>query len=198
MITIFGLNLGSSLSGTRVLFDGVTAPLLFVSSSQINAVVPFGTAGGHETKMVVENSGVAAFEARLGVVPAEPAIFLTEEINGYLPVAAALNEDGTVDTSANRAAPGSIVSVFATGLGSLAPQPTDGEPLSGTLPVLQQFVNLFGPGFVDLLYAGPAPGQIAGAMHINFRVPVDSDTPIFLLFAGGWSAPYFTVWIVGK
>jgi len=198
IVTIFGLNLGSSLAKTRVLFDGVTAPLLFVSGNQINAIVPFGIAGRQQTKMVVENSGVASSEARLGVVPAAPAIFLTGEISGYLPVAAALNEDGTVNTSQNRAAPGSIVSVFATGLGSLTPQPVDGEPLIGTLPVLQQPVNLFGPGFVDLLYAGPAPGQIAGAMQINFRVPVDSGTPTFLLFAGGWSAPYFTVWIVGK
>jgi uncharacterized protein (TIGR03437 family) len=59
-------------------------------------------------------------------------------------------------------------------------------------------VNVFGPGFVDLLYAGPAPSQIAGAMQINFRVPFDSGTAPFLLFAGGWSAPYFTVWIIGK
>jgi uncharacterized protein (TIGR03437 family) len=198
MVTIFGLNLGSKLSGTQVFFDGVAAPLLFVSSDQINAIVPFGIAGRQETKMVVENSGVASSEARLGVVPAVPAIFLTDAITGYLPVAAALNEDGTINTSANRAAPGSVVSVFATGLGSLAPQPVDGEPITGKLPVLQELVDVFGPGFVDLLYAGPAPSQIAGAMQINFRVPLDSGTSPFLLFAGGWSAPYFTVWITGK
>lgn len=93
---------------------------------------------------------------------------------------------------------GSIVSVFATGFGSLMPQPVDGSLLSTALPLLQQSILVFGPGFVDLVYAGPAPGQVAGVMQVNFRLPESLDqTPTILLFAGGWASPYFTVWVSG-
>jgi uncharacterized protein (TIGR03437 family) len=148
--------------------------------------------------MVVDNAGASSNEARLGVVPAVPVVFVTQAINHYLPVAAALNEDGTINSPTNRAAPGSIVSVFATGLGALAPQPPDGSLLSGQLPVLQQTIDVFGPGFVTVLYAGPAPSQVAGVMQVNFRLPDDmTQTPTIILFAGGGSAVDFTVWVSG-
>jgi uncharacterized protein (TIGR03437 family) len=59
IISIFGTNFGpatgltasigteqtglpTQLGGVQVLFDGVAAPLLYASSNQINAIVPFG------------------------------------------------------------------------------------------------------------------------------------------------------------
>jgi len=215
IISIVGLNLGptspvtaslasgqqviaSQLGGVQVFFDGVAAPLLHVSSTQINAVVPFGLADRIETKMVFQNAGASSNEARLGVVPGVPAVFVTQATNHYLPVAAALNEDGSINGPTNRAAPGSIVSVFGTGFGALVPQPPDGSLLSGQLPVLQQTIDVFGPGFVNVLYAGPAPSQVAGVMQVNFRLPDDmTQTPTIILFAGGGSAVDFTVWVSG-
>ena len=190
--------IASQLGGVQVFFDGVAAPLLYVSNTQINAIVPFGTANRTGTKMVVDNAGASSNEARLGVVPAVPAVFVTQAINHYLPVAAALNEDGSINSSTNRAAPGSIVSVFGTGFGTLVPPPPDGSLLSGQLPMLQQTIGVFGPGFVTVLYAGPAPSQVAGVMQVNFRLPDDmTQTPTIILFAGGGSAVDFTVWVSG-
>jgi uncharacterized protein (TIGR03437 family) len=79
--------LRSQLGGVQVFFDGVSAPLLYVSSTQINAIVPFGTANRQETRMVVENAGASSNEARLGVVPAAPAVFVMQATYQYLPVA---------------------------------------------------------------------------------------------------------------
>lgn len=190
--------LGVELGGVRVLFDGVAAPLLYVSSARIDALVPFGTVSQQETILVVENAGTTSNQARLGVVPARPAIFSTQSAYRDLPIAAALNQDGTINSEKNRAAPGSIVAVFATGFGALTPQPKDGSLLSAALPVLQQNILMFGPGFVDVLYAGPAPGQVAGMMQVNFRLPESlTQTPTMLLFAGGWPSSYFTVWVSG-
>ena len=190
--------LASKLGGVQVFFDGVAAPLLYVSSTQINAIVPFGTADRQETRMVVENAGVSSNDARLGVVSAAPGIFTTQTAYQDLPVAAALNEDGTLNSSTNRALPGSIVSVFATGFGALAPRPPDGSLLSTMLPALQQDIQIFGPGFVKVVYAGPAPGQVAGAMQVNFQVPDNlTATPTMFLFAGGWPTTYFTIWVTG-
>ncbi len=190
--------LGVQLAGVQVLFDGVAAPLLYVSSTRIDAVVPFGIAGQQETVMSVDNVGTPSNPARLGVISATPAVFLSNATYQNLPVAAALNQDGTMNSQDNRAAPGSIVSVFATGFGTLTPQPKDGSLLTAPLPALPNMIDVFGPGFVDLLYAGPAPGQVAGVMQVNFRVPEDTtQTPTMLLFAGGWATAYFTIWVSG-
>ena len=215
IISIVGSNLGPSspvtaifpggqqviatqLDGVQVFFDGVAAPLLYVSSTQINAIVPFGTADRTETKMVVDVAGASSNEALLGVVPGAPAVFVTQATNHYLPVAAALNEDGSINSPTNRAAPGSIVSIFATGFGALVPQPVDGSVVSLPLPELEQNIDMFGPGFIQVLYAGPAPGQVAGVMQVNFRLPDDmTQTPTIILFAGGGSAQDFTVWVSG-
>jgi hypothetical protein len=94
----------SELSGVTVLFDDVPAPLLYVSASLIQAVVPFGLAGQQETMLAVENDGVRSTGAnRIGVVSATPAVFVTQTINQYLPVAAALNENGSVNSPSNPA-----------------------------------------------------------------------------------------------
>src|ERR1019366_6922485 len=104
-------------------------------------------------------------------VAASPGVFPTQNSYQNLPVAAALNEDGTINSATNRAAQGSIVSVFGTGFGALAPSPADGAILAANLPQLTQVVTMFGPGFVAYTYAGQAPGAVAGAMQVNFRLP---------------------------
>ena len=48
-----------SLGGVEVTFDGIAAPLLYVSSSQINAVVPFGVGSGAAT-VQLSNTGNTA------------------------------------------------------------------------------------------------------------------------------------------
>jgi uncharacterized protein (TIGR03437 family) len=215
IISITGLNLGpdtattaslsagqqilpSSLGGVQVLFDGVATPLLYVSSTQINAIVPFGIADQPETTMVVKNASGSSNHALLGVVSAVPGIFVTGSAYQNLPVAAALNQDGSINSPSNRAAPGSIVSVFATGFGALTPQPQDGSLLIGSLPTLQQTVGVFTSDIANVLYAGPVPGQVAGAMQVNFQLPEAlSQTPTILLFAGPWPSSYFTVWVSG-
>jgi uncharacterized protein (TIGR03437 family) len=214
VITIVGTNLGPAnpvnaqlstegkvgtlLAGVRVLFDGVAAPLLYVSSNQITAIVPFGMANQQESTMVVENNGAISERVQVGIVPALPGIYRSGAVYRHQPMAAALNEDGTVNSESNPATPGSIVSVFATGLGSLVPAPADGSILSGAAPALQTDISVFGDGQQEVLYAGPAPGEVAGIMQVNFRLPDNPNgTPTISLFAGGWYAPYFTVWVKG-
>jgi uncharacterized protein (TIGR03437 family) len=194
-------SLPKELAGVQVLFDGIAAPLLYVSSNQINAIVPFGTNGQKTTTLVVNNSGTSSNQAELGVVAATPGVFMTQaEDQGY-PVAAALNEDGTINSASNRATPGSVVALFATGLGALSPQPLDGNSLVGpALPELQQTVLVgSGASFLDVLYAGPAPGRVAGAMQVNFRLPQNATSaPSIILFVGNWVSQYFTVWVSGN
>ena len=86
--------------------------------------------------------------------------------------AAALNQDGSVNSSANPAAAGSIIAMFATGAGLWNPPLADGTLISDITPrpVLPVTVSFAGvPG--EVLYAGPAPGLITGGLQINVRLP---------------------------
>ena len=85
-----------------------------------------------------------------------------------------LNEDGSVNSRENPAKAGSIVAIWATGLDQLRffPKPADGEITTGDVssyPYAEVFVN--GQPDYDVLYAGPAPGMVAGVTQINFRLP---------------------------
>jgi len=114
--------LPTSLAGVQVFFNGVAMPLLYVSDSQINAVAPqSATPGSSMTVHIVSNS-VTSPDFPATVVTAEPEVF--QKADG---TAAAVNQDGTLNSSANPAKAGAIVSIWATGTGSIYPQPLDGQ-----------------------------------------------------------------------
>jgi hypothetical protein len=57
-------NVGRNLNGAQVLFDGIPAPLLYASASQVNAVVPYEIFSDTVTTLQVEYNG--ATSAALG------------------------------------------------------------------------------------------------------------------------------------
>src|SRR6202011_369413 len=65
----------TQVAGTRLLFDGIPAPLLFVRADQINAIVPYTLNGRTGTNMQVEISGVRSDPIGLRVESTAPAIF---------------------------------------------------------------------------------------------------------------------------
>jgi trimeric autotransporter adhesin len=148
IITIFGA--GFDASNTQLLFDGQPATLFYTSATQINALAPATLAPNTNTNMsiVVDGAGVAS--SAVAVVAAAPGIFTT----GASGQAAAVNQDGTVNSASNPAARGSIISLYATGQGSASPSVT---------------VNIAGYN-APVLYAGPAPG-FPGLMQINAQIP---------------------------
>jgi uncharacterized protein (TIGR03437 family) len=193
IVSIYGENLGPTsaisaqpgpgniyplqLAGVSVTFDGVAAPLFYLSSGQINAVTPLELSGRTTTHICASVNGMPTNCMDAPVLPAAPGIFLS---GGY---AAALNQDGTINSQANPAPAGSIVSIFATGLGTITPAPPDGSVIGLPLPSqeLQVYVStVLGTyhdslsyvfGKVNVLYAGPAPDEIEGLSQINFQVP---------------------------
>ena len=84
----------TSLAGVSVTFDGIPAPLLYVSATQINAIVPYGLRAA-ATQMTVAYNGQSYGPVQLPVAAAVPAIFsATQPGHGQ---AAVLNQDGTLE-----------------------------------------------------------------------------------------------------
>lgn len=187
VVTIFGRDLGPSeivslrldssgkvtteLAGTRVLFDGRAAPLVYVRHDQVSAVTPFTLKGNTPTEVKVIRGTAQSNAVQIPVVEARPGLF-TRDASGK-GQAAALNEDGSLNSADKPAAPGSVIVLYATGGGAMNPPLEDGAVVSAeTLPrPLLPVVVRIGGQPAEVLYAGAAPGLIAGVLQINARVP---------------------------
>lgn len=174
-------HLPSTLGGVQVSFNGIPAPLLYVHSRQVNAQIPFEvntsiftappisvtlTYAGHTFGPYASDSNWMG----------PPGIFrLNPGINTD---AAALNEDGTVNTPDNPAARGSIVTFFGTGYGPLVPPcQTGGLNANSAVPLF--FTGT--PVQFPVAYAGSAPGLLCGIDQFNVQVPPDALPGPFLL-----------------
>jgi len=187
IVAIFGENVGPAalvsltlggdgkvtkeLGGVRVLFDGIPAPLIYVSAGQLSAVVPYAVAGRGQVNLQTEYQGVRSNTVALPVLDAKPALFSADS-TGRGP-GAILNEDGSVNSPANPARPGSIVILFGTGEGLPNPLPEDGT-VTGALPLPRPVLTpraTVGGQTAEVLYAGSAPGLVAGVLQMNLRLP---------------------------
>jgi uncharacterized protein (TIGR03437 family) len=135
-LTLYGTHLAtSSVSGVTVTFNGIVGPILYTSDVQINMQVPFDIAGMTEATMNVSSTLVSPPVSEsyiLAVVPRQPSAFLSAvNFNGplfgqlscngatYAGVqAVATNADGSLNTCANPAQPGSLVNLYLNGLGA--------------------------------------------------------------------------------
>ena len=158
------------LGETRVLFDGIEAPLLFVHTGQIVAVVPYSLAGKHSTQLQVEFRGVLSNAKTLAITESAPGLYVVGS-NGS-GQAAILNQDGTSNSRTTPARRGSVVILYATGVGLTSPAGVDGKVASepGQKPVLPVSVRMGGEP-ADVIYAGAAPGMVTGVLQVNVRIP---------------------------
>lgn len=182
------LRFPKSLAGWTVYFDDLTAPVIYLSENQSAVVAPFGIAGRATTSLTVETAGTRSAPVVLPVVATNPAIFTADASGAGIPAATVMEEDGsfTVLSASNPAARGGIVTFYASGLGTTTPFLDDGAPAGVPLATLNAPVRvLVGDIEADVLYAGPAPSQIAGLFQINIRVPanVPAGSPALLVVA---------------
>ena len=186
LLTIFGTAIGpaslqtltldgsgvvtTALSGTRVLFDGAAAPLLYTVAGQVSVVAPQSLAGKDRTLVVVEYQGVQTAAISFPVAKANPGIF-TLNANGSGD-GAIVRPDGTAISASNPAVPGEILLLFGEGYGASTPALGDGVLVGTDLPVPVNPVTLLIDGnAVPTQYAGGAPGLINGVLQVNFQVP---------------------------
>jgi uncharacterized protein (TIGR03437 family) len=195
LVSIFGTNLASglaqansiplstTLNGVSVTFNGVQAPLLFVSGGQINAQLPWnvlssGTAGS--ATVVVTRDGSVSAPQSLQVGPFSPGIFAINNI------AVAINPDGSIAAPAGAIAgvnthpakvadPGLLV-ILCTGLGTVDPPGITG---TNSLDALRTATTtptvVVGGQAVQVRFAGLSP-QFVGVNQINVFLPAGTPT----------------------
>ncbi len=195
LVSLFGAGLGpaagtvapasvtagfpTEVANVKVTFNGLPAPLLYVQDGQVNAVVPWPLPANGTADVCVTYNEAPANCLTTSVSPASPGVFM---LDGRYAVA--LNQDGTLNSASHPAAPGSVVAIFATGLGKLDPLPADGSIVGFPLPRNVLAIGMFAyPNLsnveepVTLTYAGPAPGAVAGFSQINFLIDVNASGP---------------------
>jgi uncharacterized protein (TIGR03437 family) len=211
VIGIFGMGMGAApagltldasgkvsteLSGAQVLIDGVPAPLIYASASQVNAIVPYDTgASGIATLQVISN-GVPSAVWQLPVASSAPALFTAGSTG--VGQAAALNQNNSVNGASNPAARGEVIQIFATGGGQTSPASNTGAIAgsAGDATLLPVTVTIGGVS-ARVTYHGSAPGEIAGLLQIDAEVPATAPTgaavPIFITAGGGTSVSGVTI-----
>jgi uncharacterized protein (TIGR03437 family) len=191
-------NVATTLGNTSVSFDGIVAPLTYVSANQINAIVPYEVAGRATTTVVVQRAGVNSPSISVRVTDTAPAIFsLTQTGSGQ---GAILNQDGTVNGTPTAAARGSVVQIFATGAGQLNPGGVTGSVTSSAGPTFPQPVGpvsvTIGGQPATVQFAGSAPALVSGVLQVNAVVPQNvalGSQPIVLTVGNNSSLGNITV-----
>lgn len=168
----------TTLAETQVLFDNIPAPLVYVSGTQISAIVPYEIAGRVSTRVQVRHRDVTSAALELRVADAAPGIFAANQAGSGQ--GSILNQDYSVNSAANPAAKGSVVMVYATGEGQTDPRGITGRVTPNDLagvarPVLPVTVTIGGRA-ATVHYAGSAPGFVAGVMQLNIAIPSDAPS----------------------
>ena len=157
---IIGGVMANTLAETRVLFDGVAAPLIYVSAEVISAIVPYEVAGRSQTSIQVEYQGNRTNAVSFPVDLAFPALLTSDSSGGGQ--GAILNQNGSINSNTNPATRGSIVSLFGTGEGMTNPAGVDGRIAATTFPapLLPVTVTIAGRN-AQVQYFGAAPENVA-------------------------------------
>jgi len=176
----------TQLGGTQVIISGVPAPLIYVSSSQVNAIVPYEVAGQSSTQIQVKVQGKPTNAVTVPVVAASPGVF------------AITNPDGSVNSATNPVTQDGYLVLYATGEGQTTPPGVDGTVNTKVFPKPNLPVTVqIGGQDAMLLYAGAAPNLAAGVLQVDVQIPagVTGTVPIQLKVGTASTPPGLTVTI---
>src|SRR6185437_4898414 len=105
----------TTLGGVQVTIGGFLAPMIYVSSTQVSAVVPYELAQFVSTNVLVKYLGQSSNGVPVNVATAAPGLF-TLNASGTGP-AAILNQNNSTNSPSNPAVRGDTIVVYLTGEG---------------------------------------------------------------------------------
>ncbi len=184
-MTIYGVGLGPSsgmvaapdgtgayptaLGGLSVQVGGPTgaveAPLLYAGSTQINFEVPPNLFQPSTVTVITPSASLPAMNVNVA---------------GSIGIFGVVNSDGSVNSVANPAKTGSIVSLYLTGLGLASYSLRDGVISPSAIAAFTNLVEVNWNGGrtpLPLFYAGTVSGEIDGLGQINVELPAGAQNP---------------------
>ncbi len=183
--------LGNSLSEIR----GEALPLLYSSTGQINAQIPFDVPIGEPFLILALNGSAVSTPVALTIAAAAPAVFSKDQSGTGQGVIVDVNND--LVQPGNPAKAGDIVVIYCTGLGAVNPPVAAGSaalasPLSKTMNPVTVTI---GGNPASVQFAGLTPGY-AGLYQVNAVVPVGvtpGDAVAVQLQVAGQLSPVVTM-----
>lgn len=161
----------TTLAGVRVRVNGVDAPLYFVSSGQINFVVPAGTPEGRQTVEVLQSTGVIN-RGSVNIYAIGPGLAQSNtETTGQ---GILQNQDFSVNSQTQRARRGEVIQIYATGCGATNPASQDGRPPVTLSPAAAEVKAYIDVREAAVAFAGAHP-QFPGICQVNAVVPNTSS-----------------------
>jgi len=208
IVTIYGVGLGPStltqytpnpdgsipttLAGVQVTFNSAPAPLIYVSDTQIAAIAPYSLQNPGPAQVSVNYNGDTSAAMSVKVANAAPGLFTANTTGSGQ--AAAVNANGTPNSTSNPARIGDVISLYATGEGQTTPGGVDGKlaPLNPPFPKpVANVTATIGGEPAQVTYYGAAPGEVEGLMQVNVQIPAGveaGDVPV-VISVGGVASP---------
>jgi len=163
--------LPTALGNSCLIVNGTPVPLLFVSSGQINAQLPFSVSGS--ATLSIHTTGGISNNFNFPVQTAAPSVFLSGTAGPETGLATIVRADNNqLVTPTNPIHPKDTIVIYLTGMGATVPQmaagmPGPSNPLASV--AIPPTVTLGGTP-LNVLYAGLVPGEV-GVYQINATVP---------------------------
>jgi uncharacterized protein (TIGR03437 family) len=200
-IAIFGSNIVGSttaatalpfpptLGGVTVSINGTAAPIYFVSSGQIDCIVPYEVTGA-TANIIVTVNGTASNTVSVPVAGTSPGVFSldgTGTSDGSI-----THADGSIVNSASPATKGETVVMYVSGLGTLTNAVKDGygaTALNNATAAMTIYVGGVAVPAASVLYHGLTAS--AGLYQVNFVVPATltftGELPVAILTPDGFT-----------
>lgn len=182
------LPLPRSLQNTALYINGVAAPLYFTSGNQINYQMPYATASGSASVVILRDDGIGSYGS-VNVSAAAPALFAADA-SGKGQAAAqnsdfSLNGDTATSPQAKRARKGDYVIFYGSGCGAQFVNANNNQPLAAkdgeaatSIPLLATStlpIVTVGGKNATVYFSGLVPGFVS-LWQLNVQVPNDAPS----------------------
>jgi beta-glucosidase len=178
-----GNNFLTSVAGVSVSVNGVNAPLIYVSPTQINFQVPWETAPGAVNVQVTNAGGQSAVERITVASTAAPSMFLNDYSTGVAWVTGTAPEGCPISQCAVQA--GGTYQLWANGLGPKNVPEQDGVGDNATsldgLSVVGGTASCqltIGGIAAAVTYCGAAPGYITDQLNFQYPAGIPAGAPV--------------------
>lgn len=200
LATIFGMNISTNitgvqsaqifpypqvLGGTRVLVNGIAAPLTAVGNTAglefVSLQIPWEVVGQNPVTVVLENLGAQSTPIQLNLPAFQPGIYTVDGTAAVVLHPCSSGPNLCVVTPAEPAHPGEPIVFYATGLGPVDHPVRTNEPAPIAEPLARTPVPpdvSIGGLKAKVDFSGLLPGS-AGVYQINTRIPDTLDRGTF-------------------